>query len=198
MTRACIGISLLLAMSASAQTTGSIAGRILDAETDRPVAGAVVVASSPALQGEQTARTDAEGEFEIGLLPAGEYVLNVQAEAHQAFTQERLAVHAGRSIRLNLKIIPDRVTAPVVRFAQQIPTLPVAGALIGGAIYFLDTPREHPERIGYWAAGGVLVGTGIGIINVVADENRAERAVANRLPSDPVPTYRVSLLQTHF
>ena len=74
----------------------------------------------------------------------------------------------------------------------------VAGALIGGAIYFLDTPREHAERIGYWAAGGVLVGTGIGIINVVADENRAERAVANRLPSDPVPTYRVSLLQTHF
>ena len=74
----------------------------------------------------------------------------------------------------------------------------VAGALIGGAIYFLDTPRDHAERVGYWAAGGVLVGTGIGIINVVADESRADRAVANRLPSDPVPTYRVSLLQTHF
>ena len=74
----------------------------------------------------------------------------------------------------------------------------VAGALIGGAIYFLDTPRDHAERIGYWAAGGVLVGTGIGIINVVADENRAERAVSSRLPGDPAPTYRVSLLQTHF
>jgi hypothetical protein len=44
----------------------------------------------------------------------------------------------------------------------------------------------------------VLVGTGIGIINVAVDESRAERAVANRLPSDPVPTYRVSLLQTRF
>lgn len=74
----------------------------------------------------------------------------------------------------------------------------VAGALIGGAIYFLDTPRDHGERIGYWAAGGVLVGTGIGIINVMADESRAERAVSTRLPSDPVPTYRVSLLQTRF
>jgi hypothetical protein len=74
----------------------------------------------------------------------------------------------------------------------------VAGALIGGAIYMLDTPRDHAERVGYWAAGGVLVGTGIGIINVVADENRAERAVSSRLPQDPVPTYRVSLLQTHF
>jgi hypothetical protein len=74
----------------------------------------------------------------------------------------------------------------------------VAGALIGGAIYYLDTPREHPERVGYWAAGGVLVGTGIGIINVMADESRAERAVSQHLPTDPVPTYRVSLLQTHF
>jgi hypothetical protein len=74
----------------------------------------------------------------------------------------------------------------------------VAGALIGGAIYYIDTPREHPERVGYWAAGGVLVGTGIGLINVLADEDRAERAVSSRLPTDPVPTYRVSLLQTHF
>ena len=74
----------------------------------------------------------------------------------------------------------------------------VAGALIGGAVYYLDTPREHPERIGYWAAGGVIVGTGIGLINVMADESRAERAVSQHLPTDPVPTYRVSLLQTHF
>jgi hypothetical protein len=74
----------------------------------------------------------------------------------------------------------------------------VAGALIGGAVYYLDTPREHPERIGYRAAGGVIVGTGIGLINVMADESRAERAVSQHLPTDPVPTYRVSLLQTHF
>lgn len=74
----------------------------------------------------------------------------------------------------------------------------VAGVLIGGAIYVLDTPRDHAERVGYWAAGGVLVGTGIGIINVMTDESRAERAVSQHLPSDPVPTYRLSLLQTRF
>lgn len=74
----------------------------------------------------------------------------------------------------------------------------VAGALVGGAIYALDTPREHPERIGYWAAGGVIVGTGVGLINVMADESRAERAVSQHLPSNPVPTYRLSLLQTRF
>jgi len=74
----------------------------------------------------------------------------------------------------------------------------VAGALIGGAIYFLDTPREHPERVGFWAAGGVLVGTGVGLINIFTDESRADRAAGAQLPRDPVPTYRLSLLQTRF
>jgi hypothetical protein len=74
----------------------------------------------------------------------------------------------------------------------------VAGALIGGAIYFIDTPRDNPERIGYWAAGGVLVGTGIGLINVLSDESRAERAVGTRFDRDPAPTYRLSLLKTTF
>jgi len=75
----------------------------------------------------------------------------------------------------------------------------VGGALIGGAIYYLDTPRENAQNIGYWAAGGVLVGTGLGVINVIVDENRAERAVSsNHLPTDPVPTYRVALFNASF
>jgi hypothetical protein len=74
----------------------------------------------------------------------------------------------------------------------------VAGALIGGAIYYLDTPRDNPQNIGYWAAGGVLVGTGIGVINVIVDENRADRAAGAQLQKDPVPTYRLSLLRTSF
>jgi hypothetical protein len=74
----------------------------------------------------------------------------------------------------------------------------LGGALIGGAVYFLDD-QENPERIGYWAAGGVLVGTAVGIVNVATDESRAERAVSSRtMPRDPVPTYRLSLLQGRF
>ncbi len=74
----------------------------------------------------------------------------------------------------------------------------LGGALIGGAVYFLDD-QENPERIGYWAAGGVLVGTAVGIVNVATDESRAERAVSTRtMPRDPVPTFRLSLLQGRF
>ena len=73
----------------------------------------------------------------------------------------------------------------------------VLGALVGGAVYYLDN-QDHAYNIAYWAAGGVLLGTGVGIINVAADESRAERAVGLNHPKDPVPTYRVSLLNARF
>jgi hypothetical protein len=144
MTRACIAVLLSLAASAAAQTTGAISGRIVDAQSQRPVSGAVVVASSPALQGAESARTDSEGEFEIALLPPGEYVLHVQADAHQSFSQERLVVHAGRAIRVHLAILPDAwITAPV-RFGVQVPVLAVNSAQTGAIL-----SREQLELIPY-------------------------------------------------
>jgi hypothetical protein len=74
----------------------------------------------------------------------------------------------------------------------------VAGALIGGAVYYLDH-QNHYYNIGYWAAGGVLVGAGVGLVQVMVEENRASEAMAaNRLPSDPAPTFRVALYHAEF
>src|SRR5437660_1451081 len=84
--------SCLLALPALAQTTGALSGQIVDANTQNPVADAVVIAQSPALQGEQTAVTDNAGQFEITLLPGGSYTLTVQREGYQPFTQPGLTV----------------------------------------------------------------------------------------------------------
>src|SRR3981189_3418750 len=51
MTRACFAVPFLLAASAAAQTTGEISGRIVDAQTEGPGAGAVVAAAGPAPHG---------------------------------------------------------------------------------------------------------------------------------------------------
>src|SRR5712671_15978 len=64
----------------------------------------------------------------------------------------------------------------------------LAGALVGGSLYFLADDQTHAQRIGYWAAGGVLVGTTVGIVEIAVEESRADRAVATRLPTDPAPT----------
>jgi len=74
----------------------------------------------------------------------------------------------------------------------------LAGALVGGSLYFLADDQHHPQRIGYWAAGGVLVGTTVGIIEIAVEESRADRAVTLHLPSDPAPTLRLALYQARF
>jgi hypothetical protein len=70
----------------------------------------------------------------------------------------------------------------------------LAGALVGGSLYFLADDQHHPQRIGYWAAGGVLVGT----TEIAVEESRADRAVTLHLPSDPAPTMRLALYQARF
>lgn len=74
----------------------------------------------------------------------------------------------------------------------------LAGVLVGGAIYYLSDHQAHAERIGIWAAGGVLLGTGVGVIQVVADESRANQAVSSIWSPDPARTYRLALLTKHF
>jgi hypothetical protein len=74
----------------------------------------------------------------------------------------------------------------------------LAGLLVGGAIYYLEDNQEHAARIGIWTAGGVLVGTGVGIIQVAADESRASAAVSSVWQNDPAHTYRLALYQAHF
>lgn len=73
----------------------------------------------------------------------------------------------------------------------------LAGGLIGGAIYYLGD-RDDAINIAYWAAGGVLVGTGVGITQVIVQESRVSNATASRFPSDPAPTYRLALMRVHF
>lgn len=73
----------------------------------------------------------------------------------------------------------------------------LAGGLIGGALYYLEDNQTHATRIGYWAAGGVLVGAGVGVVQIMA-ESRTETVAMARLPHDPAPTYRLALMTSHF
>jgi hypothetical protein len=72
----------------------------------------------------------------------------------------------------------------------------VLGAVVGVAIYYLDS-GQRARNIAYWAAGGVLVGAGVGVIQIVVDESRADRAIGMG-PSDPAPTLRFALYQRQF
>jgi hypothetical protein len=66
---------LLVPATARAETTGNIEGVVTDQATGKKLAGVTVIATSPALQGEQTEFTDAGGHYIITELPPGEYMV---------------------------------------------------------------------------------------------------------------------------
>jgi hypothetical protein len=99
------------------------------------------------------------------------------------------------------KVVHTRVEEPhnyMTTIALSALMGAVAGGLVGGAIYFLGD-RTNAQRIGYWASGGVLLGAGVGIAQILVQENQVSNATSlNKLPSDPAPTFRLALLTTTF
>src|ERR1700738_2919726 len=65
------------AQPATPAPTGRISGRVVTADTGRPVKGARVFVSAAELPGGRGMLTDDSGVFEITDLPAGRYTLNV-------------------------------------------------------------------------------------------------------------------------
>jgi hypothetical protein len=120
--------------SPSLDASASIAGNVVDATNQQPVKDAVIIATSPALPGEQTAVTGVRGEFLLGLLPAGSYMLTVQREGYQPFSQSGLAIQSGRGIKVRLQIIPDSFRGEQVVIAAQRPTISTMSTTTGGTI----------------------------------------------------------------
>jgi hypothetical protein len=102
-------LALLFASVASAQTTGNIIGVVTDAQSGKPVVGALVVATSPFLQGEQTAVTDKAGGFRFQLLPPGDYKLATSFDGFKPAERADLVVRIDKTIRANLSMVPDAV-----------------------------------------------------------------------------------------
>jgi hypothetical protein len=100
---------LLFAGTASAQLTGTIVGVVNDAATGKPVAGALVIATSKALQGEQTAVTDGKGQYTLTSLPAGQYKLSAQLQGYKPAERTDINLRVDYTIRANIAMVPEAV-----------------------------------------------------------------------------------------
>ncbi|HEY5676933.1 MAG TPA: TonB family protein [Myxococcales bacterium] len=100
----------------------SVAGVVVDAATQSPLADVRVTARSTSLVGEQSVVTDGDGLFEMTFLPAGFYTLVVRRDGYQAFAADGLELK-GRKVHVRLAIVKAQAAQaadPVVEFNDKM------------------------------------------------------------------------------
>src|SRR5262249_38465917 len=124
--------ALLLTCSATSFAqgvqTGTIRGTVKD-QQGLTLPGATVTATSPALQGERTVVTDADGNFLVRAIPPGTYNLKVEMSGMspvQKTADVPLAGVAQLDITMSISQVQESVTVAAER--PTILTTPVVGA----------------------------------------------------------------------
>jgi hypothetical protein len=195
-------LALLFASVASAQTTGTVIGVVTDASTGKAVPGALVIATSPNLQGEQTAVTDNSGNFRLPQLPPGQYRLAVQLEGYKPAERSDIQIRLDKTIRANLAMVPEAVEMEeqVVRTGSAAPVVNV-GSAESGAVVTKEFVASIPVGRDFQAVAVVTPGAqtdtyGIGFAGSQSPENAYILDGLN--VSDPVYGTLGSNLLTNF
>src|SRR5258708_39867276 len=103
-----VGVALYAPHHADAQgagvTLGNLRGLIRDkADNNKPAVGATVVATSPALQGEQVVITDDNGQYFINSLPPGLYTLTIYI-GDAKFERGNVLIQVGKEAVVNVAV----------------------------------------------------------------------------------------------
>lgn len=120
----------LLSFNAFAQGTSVLFGNVSDAATKAPVADAVVTVTSPSMQGEQVAVTDATGTYRVSQLPPGIYTIRVEKEAYKPYSRGDIEIRADHTIRLNIEILPEALRGEEVVVVGRAPTVDVGSSTL--------------------------------------------------------------------
>lgn len=106
--------ALLLALPALSQgiPSGVLSGRVT-AQDGSPLPGVLVTVTSPALQGARTATTSENGEYNIPLLPPGEYQLTYELEGFLS-PQQGVKISAAQTTRVDAEMAQATVSEEIV------------------------------------------------------------------------------------
>ena len=96
-----LGVCLWVTPTRAQQNTSVLTGTVVDANNKQPVADVVVTATSPNLQGEQLAVTDATGLYRIPQLPPGVYTLRFEKETFQPYSRSDIALRLNSTDLVN-------------------------------------------------------------------------------------------------
>jgi hypothetical protein len=125
---------VLLGTSALAQGTAVITGKIVNSADKQPLQDAVVTATSPSLQGEQTVLTDGSGMYRIPQLPPGKYTIRVEREGYRPYAREDIHLLMDRTIRFNVELLSESGFTEEMVVTATAPTVDVASSTVGMSV----------------------------------------------------------------
>jgi hypothetical protein len=137
--------------------SGVLIGVVRDRGNGEPVAGVTVVATSPSLQGSQTAITDQTGRYSIPNLPPGRYDLTVY---YSDFTVRRtaIAVHGRRTTTVGFTVDTSRARGETIEIKGEAPAID-STATRQGATLTQDHQRNIPTGRTFEHALGAAAGS---------------------------------------
>src|SRR5882672_7346366 len=100
-----ISISVLVA-AGYGQSTATVFGRIFD-PAGAVVPGATIAMNNLATGEERRTQSDQQGNYQIALLPAGTYRIEVEAAGFQTQVVESVAVEVGRTVAQDFRVRVD-------------------------------------------------------------------------------------------
>ncbi|HYU32124.1 MAG TPA: TonB-dependent receptor [Thermoanaerobaculia bacterium] len=151
--RRCLALGVLLLFAvvgvASAQTTGSIVGRVTD-EQGGVLPGVTVEARSPALQGARTAVTDETGTYRLTLLPPGIYTVSFTLEGFAAESRKDVTVALAKDTALNPSLrtaVAEEITVTAEVPVVNTTTTELGTSLDSRSLETLPTGRNYSSVV---------------------------------------------------
>jgi hypothetical protein len=174
-------VSAVVWQSAARAQSGTsvLQGVVNDAAKKRPVEGAIVVVSSPALQVEQAAATDSSGFYRVPNLPPGTYLLRVEHEGYLPHERAQIALRADVTFQLNVELITEASQQEQVVIIERTPTIDLGSSSVTTTI-----SEEMVRRVPIARPGGK------------GANNRSFEAVAEAAPAAKPDLYGTSIAGT--
>jgi outer membrane receptor protein involved in Fe transport len=159
----CVGCAVLLvfgaALAHAQETTGSIAGRIVDAQ-ELAIPGATVTVTGP--QGSKTVVTDNQGRYSVPFLVPGTYTVHAELQGFKPIDRPNIQVQLSQTTTLPLTMQIGTLSETVQVTGQPSPidtTSTTVGATIDSSeLNALPTGRRFSDTL-YLAPGVSSSGT---------------------------------------
>lgn len=118
---------------AQSSTAGALRGVIRDGATGKPLPGATVVVSSPAMQGEQVSITEDNGAYNATNLPPGIYLITVFYNDAE-FSRKDIEIQVGKLALVNIPIDTTKGDGEKIVIAGTPPLLDLGSSKTGTTI----------------------------------------------------------------